>query len=362
MKVKKRRMKKVLESVDVPADKDLAANLTGGQVQEVLDFLLIESLTPLVVTSEIFDLQIIYLLGLTAKNKKRKLSALPREEFITSMCHSLITNDREKKINILAQSKIERGFIYNFIVNFLSETDGYVELYQKYLVAFGAEKIRLDLKLKTVEQSVGSTRGKLFSTINTARDYLGLAYEFRNSIVSNYVKFAYKQAKAFCSMKGSNFDFQDVYQNFLAAITKAVDKYDSSKGALTSYINYWILNAQTCPKNGHGHEYGVAYSVPQLRKKQMALGDTGDANFSVSLEQVVGQDGEESELKDYLVGEEGVDKKVIEQEHLNKIRYLIKCADIKGCARLYMDLDEVFSKKEIRLMKKNMIQQLGDIK
>lgn len=340
-------------------------NLTGGQIQEVLDFLIYEALSPLVKTSDVFDVQIVYLLGLTARNRKRKLSAMPREEFMNALCHCLITDDRDKKMHILRNSKIERGFVYGFIVEFLKETLPYVDLYQKHMFARGHEKIQLDMRMKAIEQSVGSTRHKLFSVVNTARDYLELAYEFRNSIVSNYIRHAYKQAKSFVKAKaekGVHIDFDDAFQNFQTAMTKAVDKYDSGKGALTSYINWWVLNAQSGSNTDHGHEYGIAYSIPQLQRKQMAQNNSTDVNFSVSLDKLVGSadDAEgQTDLKDYIVGDVSPEVKLEKEQELDVIRYLAKCADTRGLARLYLDIDEVFSKKELRAMRRTTRAQLG---
>jgi hypothetical protein len=346
-----------------PIDHEKAAlthNLTGGQIQSVLDDLIYNSLAPLVKSSDVFDIQIVYLLGVTARNRKRKLSALPREEFITSLCHCLITDDRDKKIHVLTNSKIERGFVYNFVVNFLKEVAGYTDLYRKFLFAKGNDKVVLNLRLKAVEQNVGNNRAHLFSTINIANDYLELAYEFRNAIVSNYLRQAYKQARSFCAMKGPRFDFEDVFQNFLAAITKAVDKYDCSKGALTSYINWWIINAQTCTNSDFGFEYGTAYTIPQLQRKAMAQGKgDGDVNYAVSLDAQSSddEDGGSTGALAYIEGSAGVDKGLEEQQELDLTRYLAKCADIHSLARLYLDLDEVYSKKELKRMRSVMIEQ-----
>lgn len=337
-------------------------NLTGGQIQEVLDFLIYEALAPLVKTSDVFDVQIVYLLGLTAQNRKRKLSAMPREEFMNSLCHCLITDDRDKKIHILKNSKIERGFVYSFIVEFLKETEPYIDLYQKHMFARGHEKVQLGMRLKAIEQSVGNSRNKLFAVVNTARDYLDLAYEFRNSIVENYIKHAYKQAKIFVKAKaekGVQIDFDDAFQNFQTATTKAVDKYDSGKGALTSYIKWWILNAQSGSNTDHGHEYGIAYSIPQLQRKQMARGNSNtDVNFSVSLDKLVSDDEAGfTDLKDYIEGDASPEVALEREQNLNVIRHLAKCADTRGLARLYLDIDEVFSQKELRAMRRLMREQ-----
>lgn len=343
-----------------PEKERLTHNLTGGQVQFVLDNCIYNSLAPLVKSSDVFDIQIVYLLGITARNRKRKLSALPREEFITSLCQCLITEDREKKIHILTNSKIERGFVYNFVVNFLKEVDGYNDLYRKFLFSKGNERVMLDMRLKAVEQNVGSTRSSLFPAINIASDYLELAYEFRNAIVSNYLRQAYKTARSFCLMKGPNFEFKDVVQNFLAAITKAVDKYDSSKGALTSYINWWLLNAQSCSNNDFGYEYGIAYTIPQLQRKAMAQGKgEGDVNFSVSLDSLPGPNDGDTAVgaQEYLEGCSGVDIRIEEEQEMQRIRYLAKCADIGSLARLYLDIDEIFSRKEMKKMRQTMLEQ-----
>jgi hypothetical protein len=337
---------------------DATHNMSGGQIQEVLDTLMYQSLTPIVLTSDVFDLQIIYLLGMTAKNKKRKLTALPREDFITALCHCLVTDDRQKKINILAASKIERGFVYNFVVNFLGSVDGYMDLYQKHMLSNEQERKTSELKLRAIERNLSSNRGSLYTAINTATDYLDLAYTFRNTIVNNYLRHSYKQARAFCKDKGDTFDFQCVYQNFLTSIIKAVDKYDCSKGALTSYINYWILNAQTTNNSDHGHEYGVAFTIPQVQRKAMAMDSSNNiSNYSVSLDSPIESDDGTTELRDYVVGDMGVDIGIERTQEENNIRFLIKAADIKGMARLYLDVDECFSRKEKRKMFMTMKSQ-----
>lgn len=340
---------------------DIISNLTGGQIQEILDHFIHESIACIVRTSDAFDVQIIYLLTLCTKNKKRKISSLPREQFISMLSQYLVTDDIETKLSILANAKIERSFIYNFIVKYLKETEDYLPLYTKYLnTKTKVHKQMLDLKLKAIEKRVGNTRETLYQTINTARDYLNLAYEFRNSIVNNYIRLAYTQAKIFCKMKGPNFDFKDVYQNFLTIITKAIDKYDSSKGALTSYIKFWILNVQTNNHKNFGHEYGIAYSIPQFHKKHLTQrDDVIDSNFSVSLEGLKSSEDNEGELKDFIAGDCAVEETLVQEETLNILQYLAKCADIKGMARLYLDIGEYFSKKELAKMRRNMQKQLG---
>lgn len=352
--------KEVEESTSSHTLNELGHSMTGGQIQEALDYLIYQSLEPIVLYSDIFDIQVAHLLAVASTNRKRKLSALEREDFISKLCNALYKKG-EEKLEILRGCKIERGFVYNFVVNFLKHTHGYRDLYCEHLMCPDFKKKQiLERRLTVVETNVGFTREFLYQTIGLSESWLELAYSFRNKIVMQYQKHSLKQAKSFCDMKGENFDFNDVSQNLLTAVTKAVDKYDSGKGALTSYINFWILNAQTYANPEHGHEYNVAYTIPQIHKKNIAgVNTSGSTNFSVSLDAMLNADDEGSDLLNLMVGDEGVDKSLEARNEIDNMLYLIKAADLKGIGRLYLDIDEFFSAKEQRLMAKTMRDQLG---
>ncbi len=344
-------------------DSDLLPdNLTSGQIQDVLDTLILEAVKPIVLNTNSFDAQIVHLLGRTVKNRKRKLSALAREEVIDLMCAFLTTADKAYKVKLLSAMKLERSFITGFIVNFLKEVDGYTALYRGAIADKSAERQLHDTKrCNAIERAVGSDHDSLFGTIASARDYLTLAHTFRNKIVMNYFKHSFKHARAFVESKGRNFDVMDANQNFLAAVARAIDKFDASKGALTSYINFWLLSAQTSSNSLHGHEYGIAYTIPQNQKKALAekSSKTGEVNFGVSLDSLVNSDGDETTLEQYLQGSQSVEKDILHDEALDEVRALAKSADIRGLARLYLDIDEVFSLKEKRQMVRTMREQLG---
>ena len=321
----------------------IESNLTGGHVQHILDDLMLGSIRPVILNSDVFDLQLTSLMATAMCNRKRKVSALQREEFINRMSQALVSKDRTAKFEIVKTAKIERGFIYNFVVNFLRETANYEEIYFTYLSSTGVKKDLAEKKLEAIESSVGCSRKTLFSTLREAQAYLELMYEFRNGVVEQYNKLASKMAAAYISDK-PNFSYRDVHQNFMAAITKAVDKYDSSLGALTSYVKFWVRNAQSYTNPEHGHEYGIAYTIPQQQRERIAQGRSGEINYSVSLDQLSGEDGDTT-LLDLLTAEEN-DHEDIEAE-LVIVRTLAKQADPGGLARLYLDIEEVLSETEL---------------
>lgn len=353
-------MSAALSTNEVMEDVSLTDNLTGGQIQEVLDTLIHQAVSPIIRTSDVFDLQVIHILGSTTRNRKRKLSSLPRDESIDTMCQFLVSDSGEEKVRLIGAMKLERGFVYNFVVRHNREAAGYIELYQDHVGQVKPDRL-VDLRMAAIEASVGGARDTLYMALLNSRDCLELAYKFRNTIVMNYHRHAFKQAKAFVKNKGANFDFKDVHQNFLTAVTKAVDKYDSSKGALTSYVNWWLLNAQTSSNSTHGHEYGIAYTIPQLQKKSLAekSNKVSRVNFGVSLDRMVGTDEDKRELSQLIAGDVSVETELLGDEELDRVRALAKHADIRGLARLYLDIEEVYSKKEFRKMVRTMRKQLG---
>ncbi len=339
-------------------------NLSGGSIQTVLDELIYRALEPIMLHSNTFDSQVCYLLNLAATNKKRKISALPRQRFLDILVKYLIVDTRAQKHELLKKAKIERVFLYKFVVKWLERTRGYQEMYHQYMLCKrGNQKDILGSKLQTIERSLGFKTDTLFCAIHTANDYIQSAREFRNAIVAKYLKHAFKEAKKFVDMNPtSDYEFEDVYQNFISAVGHAIDRYDSSKGALTSYINFWLLHERT--SNPFEFQYGVAYSIPQAAKRTMINGNYSDSNFSVSMDS---KNSEGVSIQDVVADQRRNAEEVIERtQTLNRLKKLAKYADPTGIGRLYLDIDEIFFTKEIRIltkyMKENNIPIEGHIK
>jgi hypothetical protein len=55
----------------------------------------------------------------------------------------------------------------------------------------------------------------------------------------------------------------------------------------------------------------------------------------------------------------GVDKELEEHDELATMQYLVKAADPEGIVRLYYDLGEHFSPRELLKMAKNMVKEFG---
>lgn len=318
-------------------------NLTGGNIQIVLDNLLYRALEPIVFHTNIFDTQIVHVLSRITTNKKRKLVSIERERAISLLAKALTETNHKIKFSLIEQAKIERSIIHRFINNVLTELNVFDSLYKSNLLK---KSIYIENKMQVIASSLGaSDYENLYCVRAQVTEFIDSYFSYRNSIVDHYIKFSHKMSNNFRGSKLNNYDRNDVLQNFLSAVTKAIDKYDSSKGALTSYINYWILNAQTC--NSNSSEYGIAYTLPH-GKKRGKINDKSNVNFSLSL------DSEELLNIEHI---DNVHGDIEDKEENIIIQYLTKAVDKKGCLRLTLDIEEFFSEKEERQMRECMARQ-----
>lgn len=330
-------------------------NLTGEQIQKVMDMLLYKALEPLMLYSSVFDSQVSHVLTIVATNRKRKLSSVPREELVENLCAVLTHTDGAFKFRTFRDCRIERSFIHCFIKRFLDDNQGFLQAYQRFMVDPSHEnKLAVD-DMAYVGAGI-TRRADMYRIITQASAYLEKFYAFRSATLDNYLRHSSTQAKShMTSNQGQQLDFHDLKQSILKAMVVALDKYDSSKGALTTYINWWVLNAQTCSAD---HEYGVAYTVPQSQKRKLAVGESSEVNFSVSLD-ALKKPGEDDERTLYSTLSDGhvMDEDFERLESQQLVQLLAKEVDREGVARLTLDIGEFFTPDELALMRQHTLEE-----
>lgn len=340
------------------------SNLTGGQTEDVLDTLLYDSLREIVENTDLFDVQLIYLLSLITSNKKRKPYNAETRERAISLVIKTLTTPRDMRMQYLVEVKMERNFIYIFLENVLNKYyRTYVDLYRLFISTTDSDKRKIYAKrLDAIVTATGaSSRSKLFVALVRLNDMLPLFKDYFHSVVADFYRLCQKHAKFYIDTnKGKQYDSKDVNQNFLRNVLIAINKYDSAKGAIVSYVKWWILNAQTCSSSDH--EYGIAYIIPQTQKKRLATKeDTSSVNFSVSLDTNPNDSDEGSEGADsslhFRVGGDNLEDSVNGTRQAEKLGLLVKRVDPFGIARLTMDIREAFEKEELDFMRSYMRRQ-----
>lgn len=328
-------------------------NLTGEQIQQVLDLFLYKALEPIILYTDVFDQQIAYILSVVSSNRKRKPSSLERDRIVELLCQYLFTQDRAKKFSILREARLERSFLHVFANRFLNRVTNYLSRYDRYMMTDN-ENDALLLKMELDSDSLINgceNRQAMYAIANVSGSYLKIFYMYRTQVIDKYIKHASSEAKAYITSNGPNFDFNDVRQTILKSIMLAIDKYDSKRGALTTYINWWVLNAKTC--NTSEHEYGIAYTVPQSQRKKIAEHATGYLNHSISLDEITDDSGQTKSLHSVLGDDYSNDEMLERSETDLLVRKIAKLADVRGCARLVLEIGEIFSPEERAKMREH---------
>ena len=327
-------------------------NLTGGQIEEVMDTLLYNALEPIVRYTTIFDTQLIYLLVTVTKNRKRKVCAIDREKTVPYICMALCSENPEDKLMYIRKLKIERSFIHVFLKRFLEKyKDPFFNLYYKFM-SDPKNRITHRRRLSPYMRSVGcDSRSEMYVALSTCETNLNKFYFYFGKVVSQYYQLCYTQAKRLVETNPNNtYDFDDIVQNFKRKVVIGLNKYNSDSGALTSYLKWWVYNGITC--GSHEHEYGIAYVVPQNHKKKMSEGNGSSVNFSVSMDSMLNEDDDNIDMHDVLANESlELDDETSSQDIADRLHRMAKNADPLGIARLVMDIPEVFSSEEYAQMK-----------
>lgn len=334
-------------------------NLTGDQIQDIMDKLLHSALYPFVIHTEIYDYQISYMLSMMTQNKKRKLTFIEREDAFGIMCQILITGDREKKFQYIQSLGLERSTVHLYVKRILDKyRNQFLTLYKANLENPDDLDIKSRLDSVCSALSCADPEG-LYNCFITAHDALIVYEEFIKSVVSEYTKLCHKSASKHISVNPNNkFDYHDVVQGLMQNVVIALNKYNADKGALTSHIKWWIFNAQTCSTSDH--EYGIAFSIPQGQKKKIAT-DTNtnhQVNFSVSLDSMLDDDDDEGggDLHGVLGSSFNVENHVENVKVVERISALSKFADTQGLARLSLDITEHFTESERTKMAEHMLK------
>lgn len=344
----------------------VARDLTGGQIHAAMDTLLYAALLPVVESTDLFNAQLGYVLSMLVNNKKRKPCSLKPAEHAPFYLVQAIHAERQDKMQYIRKLRMERSFIYMFLQRVLDTYyDPFMRSYSAMLEAytkgdageFRRHRDRVDMHTRSVG---AESRNAMYHMLVRVRRALPEFKRFFDGIVSNFTNMCFQQAQEYVRKNpGRQYDVDDVAQNFLRGVIVGLNKYDSSRGAHTSYIKWWLFNAQTCGSSEH--EYGIAYHIPQSQVKRLAGGKSNtSSNFSVSLDQNPANDDDDdgSSLHSRIGGEsQDLEREIGLRRQARRIAEVAKAVDPYGIWRLTADIDEVFGPDEIQRMREHMATQ-----
>jgi hypothetical protein len=316
-------------------------NLTAYHIQKILDNLLLCCLKPIFLNTELGKLQVINVLSWTIRNKRGKISSVPLDKQHSKLFNALLTNDKHKTLSIYMDTLIDRYVGITLVSNFLDKTEGYSYLYNLFM-ANGTEE--LDIRLQAIEESVSAERDTLYMTIQNVKGFYGFLTRFKSTIVSNYIGLCYKTANGIVEKNLERnvrmvVDKNDLEQDLVKEVIKAIDKFDYRKGALTSYIKHWLRHAEQSKQSKH--KYGLAFDTPNTK-------NYSTYSYSVSL----------TDVSEYISCKEDAFKKIEEEQEEEIILAISQVADPVGVMRLNLGISEYLSKEHLLIMKRQMAEEL----
>lgn len=338
-------------------------NLNGGQIQTLLNGFLYRAMNKVILKTDMFDDFAAFMLSYIARLRKKKLTYVDRPQAVDRLVlYLVLRNNKELKFKIFQSLSLERFYIFKYLSFCMNTLKSVNDLWVAYLEeTHGINKVRTKDsptkgKLLEFRKKYGLNLISVFSLMRSVEADLVSYSEYRQKVISHYYKLCYKKAKSYFKDKPNlGYDIDEVYQDYLIAVAKAIDKYRASRGAVTSYINWWILNVSTCDYSSH--EYGIAYTVPASHRRDIANHRVTDTNFAVSLDiPVKGSSNDDTTvtLKDKLISEDSDHAEIYAyNDHTTRFRKLIKSVDPIGIARISLGIDEVFTDEELALMKRH---------
>jgi len=299
--------------------------------------------------TDLLEPHAVQLLGWVTDNRRKKISSLSRQKQLRLLFYAIYMSDRTSQYKVFCRLRLDRSYIRGIAVKFLEEVAEYPRLYEAFIrnKATDAEMFRMS----EIESRSNCDRSILNPLIQNLRSLLDLNQEFRDQIMKKYYKFIFTLVRKNMRATSRQLDDQDLMQNYISATLKALDRYDSKKGALTSYIRYWILNNQQSAEESP--EYGIAYDIPSTQRLAKANGssDCGEDNFSVSLDELMEEEGDSK----HFGAETHAPDKMNEGMHAYlAILSLSKAADPVGVGRLSLRIEEYFEVETVEKMRQYM--------
>lgn len=256
----------------------LTENYSSPQIIKTLDNLLFNALQPLMLNSDFVDYVLVELLPHVFLNQRRKFSNVLFQELRDNLFSVVMIEDRVEKIKLLRKQNLERSVFFALLVAVEKQALLYLAETNKQLNAMAKGKPVERIQLKQM-QSEFFVHKDMYQTSQSVIFWLKQAFRFKQMIVEKYTRHAIVEANKMVASTNLQIDPDDLSKDLILAIHKAIDKYDSEKGPLTSYVNTWFMEAKTNYRNAH--EYGVAYNMPTGKRKKMI--DEGSAK-SITLE------------------------------------------------------------------------------
>ena len=307
----------------------LQKNYSSYQLLSTLDNYLFRAAKPIIETTNWLDFTVANVVGWNAMNPRRKISTLDRDVWHRYQFAFLVSDDPVLKYQILRKMRLERNILFTALDRFMS------------VLPNDPSQIRNPKALV----SVGCFNpDELWAAVQECRFWYGLAVSMKGMIIEKYMRLVFVEAVNFHNYQRQlnpalTYDLEEIAQNFIANVAKAIDKCDTHHGTLTTYIRNWLQDAKSNPRTRG--EYGVAYAIPPSKRKAVAMKEDDTVNIALSM------DAESVQLAEAA---ETAESNLVRNQGLQLTRQLAKEVDPAGIGRLFLGIQEILTPEEKALL------------
>lgn len=295
----------------------LKDNLTTSQYLQALDKYLSNATTPVVVGTRFFDTFLTSIVGWQEKNFRRKVTFESRRMVPGKVINFLLQPTAEERVAAFADIKLDRGLQLQALGAFFKRLELYIAASECRLLRKGESEVDLAYCLFVKKRTEEDLRCSIsLSTIlSESKFWHDRAYAFKEVIMEKYIRLCLNKAQSdYVHYFKHSIDLNDLIPWYLMAASRAIDKCDSSQGALTSHIESWFKTART---RAAAQRDRIAADI------DVEVIDFESEGFRSSL--TTGTSSDEADR----------------EEKLHEIRYLAKIADPIGAARVYLGIEEL---------------------
>lgn len=315
----------------------LPDNYTSRQLLGTLDYLILQAIRPIIVNTTYVDRVLAVLAGWLVSASRRKISAAgTRDQFQSLVMAFCITTDADQRLKIWSALKLERTLSFFIIEQWLQRTADYATA-----VSDGDHAAVSSI----MRSACVVNRSALFQKQQTIAFWQQHALKFKEALLEKYMRKVVNESVAFHKMREKSnpslvTELDDVAQNFMLTVSKAIDKCDTDRGTLTSYIQLWLKDAMA--SSYHSHEYGTAFTLPVGKRREVARSETRTlSNIAVSI------DAEEVQQ---IESDQDIEADSIRAATIERVRRLAKAVDPQGLGRLALGIQELLSPEQIAVL------------
>lgn len=324
----------------------LKDNLSSAQIAGTLDELLMRALNPLIQNTQFVEYFLADVLPYSVYNSRRKLSNVPIQKFHDMLMSVVVSPRKDEKLATLRKMRMERTIYFMILKTFkVLATQHRAAMIRAMETDDPATRAIQLLDMQNIEKRVGyDSKVSFYSVAQQTLFWYDQATEFRNMVIEKFVRLAHNSAAKAMQDTTMTIDKGDLFRDLILSISRAIDKYDSQRGTLTQYIQWWILDGVTNHRNPH--QYGTAYTIPTAqRKKMQEQGGAPVNNLSVSLDQIIDQG--DAEGYDPVDRAENLLQQIIDRQDEAQSHMIAIRADPHGIASLAHGLKYTLSAHEI---------------